>query len=85
MLQPQIVEYVAPQARELGIQQGTQETTRKLILEALSLRLEIDSTQTLKSTLDAIDDLEILESIYRAAIVSETLDDFKHELNELTN
>ena len=86
MQQPPIVEYVAPQAREQGIQQGIQQgalqTTRKHILEALTLRLQFDAAQTFKSTLDAIDDLQRLEQLHRAAILAETLEDFTQALDE---
>ncbi len=82
MRQPPIVEYVAPQAREQGKQQGAQEATRKHILEALSLRLEIDNEQSFKTVLEKIEDLEILENLHRAAIVVENLDEFRQILDE---
>ena len=82
MRQPPIVEYVAPQAREQEIQQGAQEATRKHILEALSLRLEIDNEQSFKTVLEKIEDLEILENLHRAAIVVENLDEFRQILDE---
>lgn len=82
MQQPSIVEYVAPQAREQGKQQGAQEATRKHILEALSLRLKIDTEHSFKSVLEKIEDLEILENLHRAAIVVENLDDFRQILDE---
>jgi hypothetical protein len=80
--QPPIVEYITSQAREQGIQQGALQTTRKHILEALTLRLQFDAAQTFKSTLEAIDDLQRLEQLHRAAILAETLEDFMQVLNE---
>ena len=82
MQQPSIVEYVAPQAREQGIQQGARESTRKHILEVLALRLQPEVAQTFKPTLEAIDDLQRLEYLHRAAILAENAEDFKQALNE---
>ena len=78
MQQPSIVEYVAPQAHE----QGARETTRKHILEVLTLRLQFDATQTFKPSLEAIDDLQRLDQLHRAAILAETPEDFTRALNE---
>ena len=82
MQQPPIVEYVAPQAREQGKQQGAQETTRKHILEVLSLRLETDVTQTVKSKLDTIDDLQLLEELFIKAMKVESPEEFQQELTK---
>ena len=78
MQQPPIVEYVAPQARE----QGAKETTRKHILEVLTLQLQFNAAQTFKSTLEAIDDLQRLEQLFSTAMRVETPNDFAQALNE---
>ena len=78
MQQPSIVEYVAPQARE----QGARETTRKHILEVLTLRLQFDAVQTFKPMLEAIDDLQRLEQLFGVAIKVESVEDFTQALNE---
>ncbi len=86
MQQPSIVEYVAPQAREQGLQQGlqqgAQEATRKHILDVLKLRFDFDAEQTFKATLDTIVDIEVLEELHSAAIVTKSEDDFGQFLNE---
>ena len=82
MQQPSIVEYVAPQAHEQGVQKGARESTRKHILEVLALRLQPEVAQTFKPTLEAIDDLQRLEQLFGAAIKVESLEDFKQALNE---
>ena len=91
---PPIVEYVAPQAhergRQKGIQQGIQqgiqlgikENARENILEILAFRLQIDVEQTLKPTLEAIDDLQRLKQLFRIAMQVETLEEFTQALNE---
>ena len=81
MQQPSIVEYVAPQARE----QGAQETTRENILEILAIRLQPDAAETFKPMLEAIDDLQRLKRLHRAAILAESPEDFTQALNENAN
>ena len=85
MQQPSIVEYVAPQAREQGIQQGAQETTRENILEILAFRLQPEVAEIFKSALESIDDLQRLKQLFRAAMQVETLEDFTQALNENGN
>lgn len=89
MQQSSIAEYLAPEAHEQGIQQGiqqgVQETTRKHILEALTLRLQPETAQTFKPTLEAIDDLQRLEQLFRAAMQAETPEDFEQALSENDN
>ena len=85
MQQPSIVEYVAPQAREQGIQQGARETTRENILETLAFRLQPEVAETFKSALESIDDLQILKDLFRVAIRVETPEDFMQALNENGN
>ncbi len=86
MQQSSIAEYLAPEAHEQGVQQGIQqglrESARKHILEALTLRLQSDVTETFKPTLDAIDDLQRLDQLHRAAILAESPEDFTQALNE---
>ena len=89
MQQSSIAEYLAPEAHEQGIQQGiqqgVQETTRKHILEALTLRLQPETAQTFKPTLEAIDDLQRLEQLFHVAMQVETPEDFKQALSENDN
>ena len=85
MQQPSIVEYVAPQAREQGIQQGARETIRENILETLAFRLQPEVAQTFKSDLESIDDLQRLKQLFRAAMQAETPEEFTQALNENDN
>ena len=85
MQQSSIAEYLAPEAHEQGIQQGAQETIRENILETLAFRLQIEVAQTFKSHLDAINDLQRLKQLFRAAMRVETLEDFMQVLNEKGN
>ena len=76
MQQSSIAEYLAPEAHEQGIQQGLRESARKHILEALALRLQPDVAETFKPMLEAIDDLQRLDQLHRAAILAESSEDF---------
>ena len=82
MQQSSIAEYLAPEAHEQGVQQGLRESARKHILEALALRLQPDVAKTFKPMLEAIDDLQRLDQLHRAAILSENPEDFTRVLNE---
>ena len=88
MQQSSIAEYLAPEAHEQGVQQGIQqglrESARKHILEALTLRLQPDVAETFKAMVEAIDDLQRLEQLLRAAILAESPEDFTQALNEKT-
>ena len=81
MQQPSIVEYVAPQAR----QQGALETTRENILEILAFRLQPEVAETFKSALEAVDDLQRLKQLFRAAMRVESPEDFTQALDENGN
>ncbi len=76
MHQPTIVEYLAEEAH----QQGARKNAREAILEALALRLQIDTAETFKLTLDAIEDMERLRQLHRAAVLADTLEDFTQVL-----
>ncbi len=78
MQQPSIVEYMAPQAHE----QGVMKSTRKHILDALSLRFGDDIAQIYKDNIESINDLQYLELLFHAAIQVEKIDEFKQALHE---
>ena len=82
MQHPPIVEYVAPQAHERGIQQGIKENARENILEAIALRLKTEDAQNLKPALEAIDDIQRLKQLFQVALQVETLEEFTQALNE---
>ena len=89
MQQPEIVEYLASEAHERGVQQGIQqgvkESTRKHILDALTLRLQPDVAETFKPALETIEDLQRLEQLFRTAMLAENPEDFAQALNENGN
>ena len=50
------------------------------ILEVLEIRFGADAAQTFKPALEAIDDLQHLEQLHRAAILAENVEDFRQTL-----
>lgn len=78
---PSIVEYLAEEAHQQGIQRGAKETARANVLEALALRLQPEIAETFKLTLDAIEDMQRLRQLHRAAILADTLEDFTKVLH----
>ena len=85
MQQPSIVEYLAPKAHEQGVQQGARENARENILEVLALRLQHNAAETFKPSLEAIDDLQRLKQLFRAAMQVENPEDFTQALKEASN
>ena len=81
MNQPSIIEYWTEQAR----QQSAREIARENILEAIELRLQADAPQTFKPALEAIDDLQRLKQLHRAAILAENVEDFRQALEAIGN
>ena len=77
MNQPSIIEYWTEQAR--------QQSARENILEALELRLQADASQIFKPALEAIDDLQRLKQLHRAAILAENVEDFRRALEANEN
>ena len=89
MHQPSIIEYwtekATAEAHQQGIQQGIQQGVKEDILEALALRLQPDAARTFKPALEAIDDLQRLKQLFRAAILADNLEDFQQVLESNKN
>ena len=59
-----------------GVERGARETTIESILLFLDTRFQANTTQTLKPTLEAIDDLQRLKQLLRDTTQAQTLDAF---------
>ncbi len=77
-----IVQYFTERATQQGHQAGVRERAIEDILEVLALRFQSDVAQTLKLPLEALDDLQHLKQLHRAAILADTLEDFQQVLAE---
>ncbi len=78
MYESSIVRYFA----EKGHQAGVRERAIEDILEVLALRFQSDVAQAIKLNLEAIDDLQHLKQLHRAAILADRLEDFQQVLAE---
>ena len=85
MHQPSIIKYWTEKATAEAHQQGLRERALEDILEALELRLQADASQTFKPALEAIDDLQRLKQLLRAAILAENVEDFQRALEANEN
>ena len=64
------------QGIEQGIEKGAKESTIESILLVLDTRFEANTTQTLRPSLEAIDDLQRLKSLLRKATQTQSLQTF---------
>ncbi len=80
MNQPSIIEYWTEKATAEARQQSARKSTLENIFEVLELRLQPDAAQTFKPALDAIDDVQRLKQLHRAAILAENVEDFRQAL-----
>ena len=84
-----IVEYLAPQARELGkaegIAQGIEQGKKEQAVVAILTVLDVKPTEKLRPFLSAIDDLQRLDHLHRVAIQTSDLDAFTRALLNLEN
>ena len=70
------------QGREEGIEQGERKSTLEGILEVLEIRFDLLKTDPLSARIAAIDDLQRLKQLHRAAIQVTSLEAFGHLLDE---
>ena len=70
-------QYLTQQAREEGIEQGG----REFLLEVLALRFQPEDIHPLASRIEAIDDVQRLKQLHRAAIQVPNLEAFRHLLD----
>ena len=85
MQESTLIQYIAEKATAEALQQGIQQgiKTRALedILEVLSFGLGAHVAQRFKPTLYAIDDLQRLKGLLRAALAAENAEDFQRALD----
>ena len=73
------------QGREQGIEQGIERGERKStledILEVLEIRFDLPASHPLSARIAAIEDLQRLKQLHRAAIQVSSLDEFERRLD----
>ena len=61
-------------------EQATNERSRANILKALDARLQLDAARIFKPTLEAIDDVQRLDELHHAAVLADSVEDFRRAL-----
>ena len=69
------------QGLEEGIEQGERRSTTEAILEVLEIRFDLSEAHPLSTRIAAIDDLQHLKQLHRAAIQAPNLDAFQRILD----
>ncbi len=69
------------QGREEGVEQGERKSTLEDILEVLEIQFDMPESHPLSVRIAAIDDLQRLKQLHRAAIQVSDLDEFKRRID----
>ena len=72
------------QGLEEGIEQGGRERAIEDILDVLEIRFDLPASHPLSARISAIEDLQRLKQLHRAAIQVSNLDEFKRMLDSTT-
>ena len=70
------------EAREEGFEQGGRERAIEDLLDVLEIRFNIHETHPISARISAIEDLQRLKQLHRAAIQVTSLEAFQHLLDE---
>ena len=81
MQESTLVQYIAEKATAEALQQGIKTRALEDILEVIALRLGAQAAQRFKPALYAIDDLQRLKGLLRAALSAENPEDFQQALD----
>ena len=80
-----LIQYFKQEGREEGIEEGIEQGQRKStledILEVLKIRFDLDEAHPLSDRIAAIEDLQRLKQLHRAAIQVSDLDEFGRMLD----
>ena len=76
-----LIQYFKQEGREEGIEQGQRKSTLEDILEVLEIRFDLDEAHPLSDRIAAIEDLQRLKQLHRAAIQVSDLDEFGRMLD----
>ena len=77
MYESSVIQHFAEQ----GIEQGREQVGREFILDVLALRFQPEDVQQLASRIEAIEDVQRLKQLHRAAIQVPNLEAFRHLLD----
>ena len=77
MYESSVVQYFTEKALEQGIEQGIEQGGREFLLEVLALRFQPEDMHQLAARIGAIDDMQRLKQLHRAAIQMPSLEAFR--------
>ena len=82
MYESSVVQYFTEKGIKQGIEQGGRDRTVEALLEVLAIRFGLAASDPLADLLGAIDDVQRLKQLHRAAIQVPSLEAFRHLLDE---
>ena len=82
MYESSVVQYFTEKALKQGIEQGIEQGICESIQEVLELRFQPEAVRRLAARLGAIDDVQRLKQLFRAALQVPSLEAFRHLLDE---
>ncbi len=82
MHESSVIQHFTQQGIAQGIEQGLREGTIEAILEVLGVYFQSDDVQTIKPILENIEELQLLKQLLREAARSNSLDAFKHTMEQ---
>ena len=82
MYESSVVQYFTEKALEQGIEQGGRERAVEDLLDVLEIRFALAASDPLAARLGAIDDVQSLKQLFRAAIQVPSLEAFRHLLDK---
>ena len=85
MYESSVVQYFMEKGIKQGIEQGNRERAIEDLLDVLEIRFGLAASDPLAARIGAIDDMQRLKQLHRAAIQVPSLDAFRHLLDEAGN
>ncbi|MDE2814515.1 MAG: hypothetical protein OXM01_15915 [Gemmatimonadota bacterium] len=82
MYESSVVQYFTEKGIKQGIEQGGRDRTVEALLDVLAIRFGMAASDPLADQLGAIDDVQRLKQLHRAAIQVPSLEAFRHLLDE---
>ena len=82
MYESSVVQYFTEKGIKQGIEQGGRDRTVEALLEVLAIRFGLAASDPLADLLGAINDVQRLKQLHRAAIQVPSLEAFRHLLDE---
>ena len=76
-----LIQYFKREGREQGIEQGGRQRAIEDLLDVLEIRFDMPETHPLSTRIAAIDDLQRLKQLHRAAIQVPNLEAFQRMLD----